>query len=205
LSIACATGVGVDDQGGPGFGGSSSGGAAGTAGKVDNPNQGGGGSGNATSGGGAPSGGAPSGGGGDVGGGGVPSGGGAGGCPSNQKSCGGVCVQPNPGIGCNLTDCTPCPAPPPNSNWICTSSVCDFTCNAGYAKQGQTCVSSGGGGAPSGGGGTTSGGGGSGGGGTCAAPCDPSQGSEQFVCFAFCVFSGGAGLCVPGLNCCTCF
>jgi hypothetical protein len=125
---------------------------------------------------------------------------GGGGCTSDKKLCGGLCVAPNPGIGCNLTDCTACPQPPSNSTWTCTGTTCDFVCAAGYVKQGQTCISTGSGGTSSGG---APGGGGTGGGGVCQA-CDPSDPASQFICFSFCVFSGGAGLCVPGLNCCLC-
>lgn len=127
--------------------------------------------------------------------------GGATGCPAGQKKCGGICVQPNPGIGCTLNDCTACPQPPANSTWFCNSNTCDFTCTAGYVKQGQTCISTGSGGTSSGG---APGGGGTGGGGLCPAPCDASDPASQFVCLSFCIFSGGAGLCVPGLNCCLC-
>jgi hypothetical protein len=128
-------------------------------------------------------------------------GGTGGGCGAGQKLCGGICVQPNPGIGCTLNDCTACPQPPANSTWFCNNNTCDFTCTAGYVKQGQTCISTGSGGTSSGG---APGGGGTGGGGLCPAPCDASDPGSQFVCFSFCVFSGGAGLCVPGLNCCLC-
>jgi hypothetical protein len=127
-------------------------------------------------------------------------GGGSGGtgCTPDMKLCGGLCVAPNPGIGCNLTDCTACPQPPSNSTWMCSGTTCDFTCAAGYVKQGQTCISTGSGGTSSGG---APGGGGSGGG-SCTAPCDSSQGESQFVCFAFCTFSGKPGFCIA--NCCVC-
>lgn len=128
--------------------------------------------------------------------------GGSTGCAAGEKKCGGVCVLPNPGIGCNLTDCNACPQPPSNSQWFCNSGTCDFTCTAGYVKQGQTCISTGSGGTGSGG--APPGGGGTGGGGLCPAPCDPNDTGSQFACAAFCIFQGGIGFCAPVLNCCVC-
>lgn len=205
-TMACATAedvegttIGNTDDSGLGSGGDS--GSTGIGGSTSGGSGGGfpGGSGGFPSGGtaGAGTGGVATGGTGGVSTGGS---GGATGCPSGQKKCGGVCVVPNPGIGCNLTDCTACPQPPANSTWFCNNATCDFTCTAGYVKQGQTCINTGSGGSSSGG---APGGGGSGGG-TCAAPCDPSQGEQQFVCAAFCLFTGGLGLCAPVVNCCTC-
>jgi hypothetical protein len=212
FTLACATAEDVDgtigntSDSGLGTGGDGGSEVGGSAGQVGSGGSGGGfptgGSGAFPSGGASGSGSTGSGGAATGGtGGGATGGSGGGGCPSGQKSCGGVCVQPNPGIGCTLNDCNACPQPPPNSTWFCNSGTCDFTCTAGYVKQGQTCISTGSGGSSSGG---APGGGGTGGGGLCPAPCDASDPGSQFVCFSFCVFSGGAGLCLPGLNCCVC-
>jgi hypothetical protein len=217
-TIACATAEDVEGTiGNTNDSGLGTGGDAGTTGVGGTSASGGSGGGSPGGSGGAPSGGSAGvasggvggtgagGAGGGTGGGtgGVPTGGGGGttGCGTGEKKCGGVCVVPNPGIGCNLTDCNACPQPPANSQWFCNSGTCDFTCLNGYVKQGQTCISTGQGGTSSGG---APGGGGTGGGGLCPAPCDPSDPQAQFVCFAFCAFSGGAGLCVPGVNCCVC-
>lgn len=194
------SGLGTGGSSGAGIGGSSastSGGSGGFPGGTGGGFPSGGSAGVATGG----VGGTATGGTGGTGGTATGGSGGATGCPSGQKKCGGICVQPNPGIGCTLNDCTACPQPPPNSTWFCNNNTCDFTCTAGYIKQGQTCISTGSGGTSSGG---APGGGGTGGGGLCPAPCDASDPGSQFVCFSFCVFSGGAGLCVPGLNCCLC-
>ncbi|MCC6900672.1 MAG: hypothetical protein IT377_16955 [Polyangiaceae bacterium] len=215
MLMGCATGEPIDDDG---AGGTPAGGNSGTGGKADNPN--GGGTGGTTAGGaagqaggGASSGGASSGGtssggtssGGSSSGGsssgGTSSGGGGGTCSAGQKKCGGVCIAPSPGVGCSSQNdqCTPC-NPPPNSTAACSGSLCDFTCNAGYAKSGSTCVSTGGGGAPGGGGG-----GGSGGSTGCAAPCNPSKIQDQLICNIYCApITGKLGLCAPVLNCCTC-
>jgi loricrin len=220
-TFACATAEDVTDDGTQNFGGAVGDGGPDVKvdGKVDNPS--GGGSGGATSGGGTTaSGGSPSGGeagsgGGETGGsggtiatggGGAPSGGtGSGGatggtggssCGSGLKKCGGLCISPSPSNGCTLNDgeCTACVAPT-NGSTICTSNVCDFTCNAGYTKSGISCVSSTGSG----------GGGGTGGGTSCPAPCDPSKGESQFLCASFCLLGGkNFGLCAPGANCCLC-
>lgn len=213
-TIACATAEDVDGtlgntsdsglgtggiSGSTGFGSSSSGGSGGGL-----PSGGSGGGfptgGTAGAGIGGGGGGFPGGTGGTGTGGAATGGTGGSSCSAGQKFCGGVCVQPNPGIGCstvNPTDCTACPQPPANSTWFCNNGTCDFTCTAGYVKQGQTCISTGSGGTSSGGGGGT------GGAPTCTAPCDSSQGESQFVCFAFCTFSGSPGFCIG--NCCQCF
>lgn len=216
--VGCATAATVEDDG---VGGGQIGGATGSGGKADNPsgggtgNEGGGGaagepgSGGETGGGGAGAGGVASGGSGGTTSSGGGSGGGSGGaaCATGKKQCGGVCVAPSPGIGCVLADnqCTACPNPPANGTSSCSGTLCDFVCNAGFAKQGNACISTGAGGAPSGGGGAPSGGGGSGGGTTCAAPCNPSDITSQFLCTFFCATqTGNPGLCAPVVNCCVC-
>ena len=126
--------------------------------------------------------------------------GGTGGCASGEKSCGGICIKPSPGVGCGPTDCTPCPAVP-NATSTCVGSLCDFDCISGYVKSGNSCVLQGGGGT----GGGSGGGGGTGGSTGCAAPCDPSQGASQAVCIFYCTLqTGSPGICAPFFNCCTC-
>ncbi|MBK8996803.1 MAG: hypothetical protein IPM35_13790 [Myxococcales bacterium] len=221
LLLGCATAEQVDDE--DGVGGASAGGSTGSGGKVDNP--GGGGSGNAgsggeagssgassggassggTSSGGASSGGASSGGtsSGGTSSGGTSSGGAGGSCAAGKKMCASVCIAPSPGVGCLLQDnqCTPCPNPPPNGTSTCAGTLCDFTCNAGYTKSGNSCIGSGGGGAPAGGGGSTGSGGSSG----CAAPCNPSDITSQFLCTFYCASqTGNPGICAPIVNCCAC-
>lgn len=223
LLLGCATAEQVDDE--EGLGGASAGGSTGTGGKVDNP--GGGGSGNAGSGGGAASGGTSSGGassggassggtssggassgGASSGGassGGTSSGGGGGSCAAGKKMCGGVCIAPSPGVGCLLQDnqCTACPSPPANGTSTCAGTLCDFTCNSGFTKSGNSCIGSGGGGggAPAGGGGSTGSGGSTG----CGAPCNPSDITSQFLCTFYCAtITGKPGLCAPIVNCCAC-
>jgi hypothetical protein len=65
-------------------------------------------------------------------------------CSAGQKRCGGLCVLPQPSVGCSLTSCTPCPAPPPNGSGVCVGQTCDFQCLSGYMKSGSTCVPTGG-------------------------------------------------------------
>jgi hypothetical protein len=79
-------------------------------------------------------------------------------CPSGQKTCGGVCVPITFANGCGPTDnqCDDCGNPPANSNGICTSGRCDFTCNSGFQKTATGCQST-----------TGSGGTGGSGGGSC--------------------------------------
>jgi hypothetical protein len=210
IVAGCATGEGV----GPTDGIAGAAGSAGSAldgGKTDFPGTGGisvsggaGGMGGAGSQAGAASGGV--GGGAGAASGGAPgtgAGTGSGGgtsCAPNEKKCGGLCVIPTAGVGCDPTACNPCPA---ISNAIlkCTGSLCDFDCVSGYLKSGSSCVSQGGsGGSPGSGGSTGTGGGGSG----CALPCDVSSGSSQFVCTASCLLSGNNfGLCALN-NCCLC-
>lgn len=60
-------------------------------------------------------------------------------CASGQKLCGSNCVAPLPSNGCSGS-CNPCPAAPANAQASCTGGQCDFTCNTGYSKSGQTCV-----------------------------------------------------------------
>ena len=120
-----------------------------------------------------------------------------------------MCIAPSPGVGCGSQDnvCTACPNPPANGTSICTGTLCDFTCNAGYTKSGSSCVGSGGGGAPAGGGGAPSGGGATGSGGAtgCAAPCNPSDITSQFLCTFYCApITNKPGLCAPLVNCCVC-
>jgi hypothetical protein len=214
LLLGCATAEPVGDD--EAVGGAPAGGATGTGGKADNPT---GGSGGASSGGGAAgasgsggtssggtsSGGTSSGGtsSGGTASGGTSSGGTGGSCGSGKKMCGGVCILPSPGVGCGSQDnvCTVCPSPPANSTSTCNGTLCDFSCNSGFTKSGNSCLSSGGGGAPSGGGGTS----GAGGGSSCAAPCDPKDIGAQFLCTFYCASqTGNLGLCAPVLNCCTC-
>jgi hypothetical protein len=206
VAFGCATSEDLEPGTQVGSGGSgAAAGQVGSGGKVDNPNAGGGTAGSAATGGG--SGGDESGGSGGISGAaGQSSGGSAGGCAPGEKLCASVCIAPQPGVGCSLTDCTPCPTPPPNSTAQCSSGVCDFACNAGYAKDQGQCVSTGSGGTGgSGGSGGTSGSGGSSGGTGCPQSCDPSAGEQQFICTFLCTFQGKFGLCAPGVNCCVCF
>ncbi|MFO0564402.1 MAG: hypothetical protein U0263_02005 [Polyangiaceae bacterium] len=221
IAMGCATAESIDDDQsfggvpidaggkggkGDGVGGTGSNNAGGTSagGSAGEPGGGGTTAGGGTSGGGT-SGGGTSGGGTSGGG---TSGGGSGGgstCGTGKKSCGGVCVAPSPGIGCGLVDnqCAACPNPPANGTSSCNGNLCDFVCNAGFAKQGNACISTGGGGAPSGGGG--GGGGGVGGGSGCPAPCNPSDVTSQFLCTFYCATqTNKPGLCLPVINCCTC-
>lgn len=204
LVAGCATGETLDDEG---SGGGSSGGSAGAAavgGKTDNPTGGSAGQGSGGIGGSA----GASGGAGGGGNGGQPSGGasgsggatgGSGGCTGGEKSCGGLCVPPSPGVGCSTTTCTPCGAIS-NANLKCTGDQCDFDCVSGYVKSGSSCVPQSGSGGSPGTGGSTGTGGSSG----CAMPCSFSDPASQFVCTAACLLTGqNVGLCLP-TNCCFC-
>lgn len=123
----------------------------------------------------------------------------AGACSAGQKACGGICLAPTPGIGCSMTQCTPCPAVPAHSTATCSGEQCSFQCNAGYTLSGNSCVASGAGGSS----GAGAGSGGSGGG--CAAPCNPTETTSQLVCLTYCtVVSGKPGLCAPIVDCCVC-
>ncbi|MBX3129167.1 MAG: hypothetical protein KF718_20790 [Polyangiaceae bacterium] len=203
LVAGCATGETLDDEG---SGGGSSGGSAGAAavgGKTDNPTGGGAGQGAGGGSAGASGGAAGSGSGGQPSGGAPGSGGaatgGSGGCSGGEKSCGGLCVPPSPGVGCSTTTCTPCGAIS-NANLKCTGDQCDFDCVSGYVKSGSSCVPQSGSGGSPGTGGSTGTGGSSG----CAMPCNFSDAASQFVCTAACLLTGqNVGLCLP-TNCCFC-
>ncbi len=121
-------------------------------------------------------------------------------CNPGEKKCGGLCVPPSPGVGCDATACSPCAAVP-NGNLKCSGTTCDFDCVTGYTKSGSSCVPQSGTGGSPGTGGTTGTGGGGGG---CALPCNWTDPSNQLVCTAACLLSGqNFGLCTP-FNCCTC-
>jgi hypothetical protein len=62
-------------------------------------------------------------------------------CGSIQKFCDGRCVVAEPGVGCTLTSCDPCPKPP-NSLPYCMGTRCDFGCLAGFLRVGAACVAS---------------------------------------------------------------
>lgn len=207
--IGCATGEGVGPTDGTaGFGAAGSAGAALDGGKTDFPGSGGigisGAGGTSAAGGVGSQAGAGSGG--TAGSAGAPGTGataGSGGttsCAPNEKKCGGLCVEPSAGVGCDLTACSPCGIVA-NANLKCTGTLCDFDCISGYVKSGSSCVPQGGsGGSPGSGGSTGTGGGGTG----CALPCDWTSGSSQFVCTASCLLAGkNFGLCAP-TNCCLC-
>ena len=57
----------------------------------------------------------------------------------DEKRCGGLCLPPSPGIGCSLSDCTPCPEVS-NGTRFCTDDQCDFDCESGYIKGSSGCV-----------------------------------------------------------------
>jgi hypothetical protein len=199
ILIGCATGEGLDEGAGASTG---AGGVAATSGAGGNGGDPSGGSAGETFTGGTSSAGTSSGGtsSGGVAGGGTSSGGTAG-CPAGEKKCSNICVAPNPGIGCSLGDCAACPSPPPNSVWMCSGDLCDFSCNTGYTKQGSSCVGTGSGGS---GGGGVGGSGGTGGTTGCPATCDVSKPETHFVCAFYCAaFIGTIGLCGFG-NCCVC-
>lgn len=73
-----------------------------------------------------------------------PGSGGAGGgsqCPQGQHFCGGVCAGNTPQTGCyQSSSCAPC-SPPANGTSTCAADgSCDFTCGAGWMKNGAQCV-----------------------------------------------------------------
>ena len=119
--------------------------------------------------------------------------GGGGNCGVMQHSCGGVCVGNTPDTGCfSDPTCVPCSTPANGTSSCTNSGQCDFSCDAGYNKQGASCVC----GAsccidadcP---GGTCQGG-------MCVAAmmCDP------VLCIAICVIQMKLGVCNG--NVCTC-
>lgn len=112
-------------------------------------------------------------------------------CPQGQKFCAGNCFAPNPGIGCGLTGCTGCGAPPTNSFRKCTGEMCDFECNWGYKLNaaGDGCEVNPDAGPPPGSGGSQ-GAGGSGSGATCT-PSDLSK----------CPICAGPQCCKPDGTC----
>lgn len=56
-------------------------------------------------------------------------------CDSGKKRCGGICVVPDPSVGCGATGCDRCPDSPPNGGYlVCTNDQCDFACSTGYTK-----------------------------------------------------------------------
>ncbi|MDC0742356.1 hypothetical protein [Polyangium mundeleinium] len=58
-----------------------------------------------------------------------------------EHACAGVCAGNTPATGCfTSTTCTPCPTAQ-NGAAVCnTTGLCDVSCNAGYVKNGVTCV-----------------------------------------------------------------
>ncbi|HMJ16105.1 MAG TPA: hypothetical protein VK524_32040 [Polyangiaceae bacterium] len=60
-------------------------------------------------------------------------------CPSEQKLCGASCVSASPGVGCGATGCDPC-STPANATAKCNGGNCDFDCNGGYTRTGNSCV-----------------------------------------------------------------
>ncbi len=117
-------------------------------------------------------------------------------CADDQHLCGGVCTGNTTQTGCfTSVTCAPCASPPINGTSTCSADgKCDFTCNSGYAKSGNSCVcaaeccSN----ADCPGGGTCQGG-------VCGAPpCD--QAACIIECFAmFCV-----GICIGDTCTCMC-
>jgi hypothetical protein len=102
-------------------------------------------------------------------------------CVEGQKFCsalppatGGECTAPRPLVGCSLSDCSPCNAPPHNANVICNGEACDFECEQGYVRSGDQCIPMGSGGT-AGDAGTAGTGGSGGAGGTGGAKCEPTQ------------------------------
>jgi hypothetical protein len=62
-------------------------------------------------------------------------------CTASEKVCNGACVSPGPANGCTLTDCTPCSPPAPaHGVLVCNQGKCDFNCQSGFNKSGNTCV-----------------------------------------------------------------
>jgi hypothetical protein len=103
------------------------------------------------------------------------------GCAEGQKFCsalppatGGECTLPRPLVGCSLSDCSPCNAPPHNANVICKNDACDFECEQGYLRSGDQCIPMGSGGT-AGAAGTAGTAGAAGSGGSGGAKCDPAQ------------------------------
>lgn len=94
-------------------------------------------------------------------------------CPEGTKRCGGVCVSPQPQIGCSYTDCTACPPPPGNSTATCEGEACSFTCHEGFqlSVDGTACEVP----APPGAGGAGAGGAPPVGNGGSAPTCSPSS------------------------------
>jgi hypothetical protein len=129
-----------------------------------------------------------------------------GGCVGGQHMCGGVCVGNTPQTGCTSSmTCVPCSAPLYGTAVCSPAGDCDFTCQAGYTKQGmncacaaqccsdadcsngQTCM-----------------------GGTCQSPPPPPPMCDQAQCaagcIAACLFQGkvGLGICLNGACNCLC-
>lgn len=61
------------------------------------------------------------------------------GCPDGMKRCGGLCVAPQPEIGCGTDSCAACPAPPANAAAVCQAGACEFECDAGFTRVGDLC------------------------------------------------------------------
>lgn len=123
------------------------------------------------------------------------------GCSANQHECAGLCVGNTTASGClQSVSCTPCPVPAQSVSTCTAAGVCDFTCNAGYSKQGSSCVcaneccSN----ADCAAGETCSGGVCQGGGGTCV------QEDCLAECFVMCFPGFGVGVCAGNLCACTC-
>jgi hypothetical protein len=61
-------------------------------------------------------------------------------CPDpGTKRCGGLCVAPAPGVGCSLTDCTPCPESSVYAS-ICSNAACSFDCPPGEVPTTTGCI-----------------------------------------------------------------
>ena len=68
-------------------------------------------------------------------------------CNPGLKACGGLCIEPAPSVGCELTSCTPCPPAPANAEPLCVDGQCSWQCAAGFALAGSECIEDGFGGA----------------------------------------------------------
>jgi hypothetical protein len=59
-------------------------------------------------------------------------------CGPGLKFCGGLCVEPSPGVGCSMLSCTPCEGV--NATGTCNGELCVLSCNQGYSMSGGQCV-----------------------------------------------------------------
>lgn len=60
-------------------------------------------------------------------------------CAVGLKRCGGLCVSPEPGVGCSLEDCDECPAVA-HATVACENEACSVSCEDGYVLSGEACV-----------------------------------------------------------------